>query len=262
MLPSVGLTPRKSVWIAWSSLLLLCVISLNRRAATASLSLSGAVSPDLTFEAVESAFGSRSILTSSARVASLKVDQSVPDLRLALLCSGAGRVHMGPFSAGVPVIPAEISVIPTLRRRPLNYPSTAPASERGPAPSLPLCRRPCLSQVSGQPGPIRAAWALPKRDPARGRGRETELFKGLRSAAGISLHSALASVPNSARLPPRIKCGAGRDKRGNDGILTQQMADLNTPLVQFLATRRFVKSAREPIRPCRRLRIRDARLSP
>ena len=220
MLPSDELTPPKSVWIAWSSLLLLCAISLNQRAATASLSLSGAVSSDLTFEAVESAFGSRSILISSARVASLKADQSVPDLRLVLLCSGAGRLHMWPFSAGVPVTPteisvkrAELSVIPALRRRPLNYPSTALASERGPAPSLPFCRRQCLSPVSGQPGPFRAAWALPKRVPARGRGRETELFKGLRSAAGISLHSAPVSVPNSARLPPHQVRGRPRQAR-------------------------------------------------
>ena len=147
MLPSDELTPPRAAWIAWSSLLLLCAISLSQRAATASLSVSGAVSSDLTFEAVESAFGSRSILTSSARVASLKVDQSAPVLRLALLCSGAGRLYKGPFSAGVPVIPteisvkrAEISVIPALRRRPLNYPSTAPPPSGGlllPRPLLP-----------------------------------------------------------------------------------------------------------------------------
>ena len=53
-------------------------------------------------------------------------------------------------------------------RRPLQNPSTAPASERGAAPSLASYRRPYLSPVSGHPGPIRAAWALPKRVPARG----------------------------------------------------------------------------------------------
>ncbi|MCY4619333.1 MAG: hypothetical protein OXD50_12420 [Chloroflexi bacterium] len=51
----------------------------------------GAVSPYLTYEAVESVFGSRIILTSSVRVAALQADESVPGLRLVLLCSGVGR---------------------------------------------------------------------------------------------------------------------------------------------------------------------------
>lgn len=54
--------------------------------------VSGAVSPYLTYEAVESAFGSRIILTSSVRVAPLQADESVPGLRLVLLCSAAGQL--------------------------------------------------------------------------------------------------------------------------------------------------------------------------
>ena len=30
-------------------------------------------------------------------------------------------------------------------------------------------------------------------------------------------------------IAPNIKCGAGCDKRGNDGILSKQMANVNTP---------------------------------
>ena len=54
--------------------------------------VSGAVSPYLTYEAVESAFGSRTILTSSVQVAPLQADESVPDLRLVLLCNAAGQL--------------------------------------------------------------------------------------------------------------------------------------------------------------------------
>ena len=45
---------------------------------------------------------------------------------------------------------------------------------------------------------------------------------------GISLHSAPLSVQQTARLP-RIKCGAGCGRRGNDGILTKHMANVNRP---------------------------------
>ena len=111
------------------------------------------------------------------RIPSLpRLSQPAPHLmrgNLAELCTDTG---------------AKCSEIPAAERRPLNYPLTAPASasERGPAPSLASYRRPCLSPVSGQPGPIRAAWALPKRVPARGRGRETEFFKSLRRSAGMT----------------------------------------------------------------------------
>ncbi len=54
--------------------------------------VSGAVSHHLTYEAVESTFGSRSILTSSVRVAPVQAEESLRSLRLALLCSGAGQV--------------------------------------------------------------------------------------------------------------------------------------------------------------------------
>ena len=54
--------------------------------------VSGAVSPYLTYKAVESAFGSRIILTSSVRIAPLQADESVPGLRLVLLCSAAGQL--------------------------------------------------------------------------------------------------------------------------------------------------------------------------
>ena len=63
----------------------------------------------------------------------------------------------------------------TPTKRLMHNPSTAPASERGPAPSLASYLRSCLLPLSGQPGLIRAAWAMPRRVPARGRGRETEL---------------------------------------------------------------------------------------
>ena len=81
-------------------------------------------------------------------------------------------------------------------QRPLHNPSTAPASERGPAPSLASYRRPCLSPVSGQPGPIRAAWAIPKRVPARRRGRETESYNTL------PLRGREESFPSSRRRKP------------------------------------------------------------
>ena len=109
-------------------------------------------------------------------------------------------------------------VIPALRRRPLSYPSTAP--EREPAPSLASYRRPCMSPVSGRPGLIGAAWALPKRVPARGRGRETELFEGLRSAAGISLSPALEGDVFDASVKAHRPCRTDRDSRAqreNDG---------------------------------------------
>ena len=48
------------------------------------------------------------------------------------------------------------------------------------------------------------------------------------SNGGISLYLTQLSVQNSTRLP-RIKCGAGCDKRGNDGTLVKQMASVNTP---------------------------------
>ena len=60
-------------------------------------------------------------------------------------------------------------------QRLMHNPSTAPASERGPAPSLASYLRSWLLLLSGQPGLIGAAWAMPRRVPARGRGRETEL---------------------------------------------------------------------------------------
>ena len=109
-------------------------------------------------------------------------------------------------------------VIPALRRRPLSYPSTAP--EREPAPSLASYRRPCMSPVSGRPGLIGAAWALPKRVPARGRGRETELFEGLRSAAGNSLSPALEGDVFDASVDAHWPCRTDRDSRAqreNDG---------------------------------------------
>ena len=56
--------------------------------------VSGALSPYLTYEAAESAFGSRIILTSSVRVAPLQADESVTDLRFVLLCSGAGQFRV------------------------------------------------------------------------------------------------------------------------------------------------------------------------
>ena len=92
---------------------------------------------------------------------------------------GHCRRGVGPLqpSAAPPARDPLFNLLPAQRR--MHNLTTAPASERGPAPSLASYRRPCLSLVSGQPGPVRAAWALPKRVPARGRGRETELFKGL-----------------------------------------------------------------------------------
>ncbi len=56
--------------------------------------VSGSVSPYLTYEAVESAFGSRTILTSSVRLEPLQADESAPGLRLVLLCSGVGHLHV------------------------------------------------------------------------------------------------------------------------------------------------------------------------
>ncbi len=66
------------------------------------------------------------------------------------------------------------------RKRLMHNLSTGPASERGPVPSPASARRPCLSLVSGQQELIRAARARPKRVPARGRGRETQLCISLR----------------------------------------------------------------------------------
>ena len=100
-------------------------------------------------------------------------------------------------------------------QRPMHNPSTAPASERGPAPSLASYLRSCLLLLSGQPGLIGAAWAMPRRVPAQGRGRETELciilLQGeVPKAEGVLLHQVLSGTragrtPSVAprQLPPR-----------------------------------------------------------
>ena len=63
--------------------------------------------------------------------------------------------------------------------KPLNRPRLRAG---GAARPLALCRRSCLSLTSGQSGAVWAAWAMPKRVPARGRGRETELSNTLSEA--------------------------------------------------------------------------------
>ena len=84
-------------------------------------------------------------------------------------------------------------------QRLMHNPSTAPASERGPAPSLASYLRSCLLLLSGQPGLIGAAWAMPRRVPAQGRGRETELciilLQGeVPKAEGVLLHQVLSGT--------------------------------------------------------------------
>ena len=74
---------------------------------------------------------------------------------------------MGRSSVDGGEIPApSILVIPALRRRPLQHPSTAPASERGPAPCQasyrpPCCRRYLVNRdLSEQPGLCRSGSPL------------------------------------------------------------------------------------------------------
>ena len=64
---------------------------------------------------------------------------------------------------------------------------------------------------------------------------------------------------NTRRDCPRIKCGAGCDKRGNDGILTKQMANVNTPLGEKLChlpilTNSMYSLVSSPYRPLTRIR--------
>ena len=84
------------------------------------------------------------------------------------------RCFLGAASSSSPSCRTEEQTCSALQRL-MHHLSTAPASERGAAPSLASYRRPCLLLESGQPGPNCAAWSMPKRVPARGRGRETEL---------------------------------------------------------------------------------------
>ena len=68
-----------------------------------------------------------------------------------------------------------------------------------------------LSPVSGHPGSIRAAWALPKRVPARGRGRETELFEGLCKGERGVLEPAGGFEPSAYGL--RNRCSTSELRR-------------------------------------------------
>ena len=133
-----------------------------------------------------------------------------------------GRVPTWRFSPRVPVIAPEISGIPALRRRPLNHLSTAPASERGPAPSQPppppsgglllpwlltsghVCRRYLVNlDLSEQPGLCQSGSPLGGGD-------------GKLSCSKVS-----AQPRESRCLQGNCLCKArrdGRDKRGNDGV--------------------------------------------
>jgi hypothetical protein len=72
--------------------------------------LIGSVGPHLTYESIEKAFGSRSILTTTVKVASYTEDEAAIDLRLAITCNDSGRI--GIRLEGLPVDTSTAEPIP------------------------------------------------------------------------------------------------------------------------------------------------------
>ena len=77
--------------------------------------VNGSATPYLTFQAVESEFGSRSVLTTSIRLAPIEAPESARDLRFLLLCNGAGQFRIRLVGLSGKYVSAEsIQVLETL----------------------------------------------------------------------------------------------------------------------------------------------------